>query len=120
MINSKKIDLKEYRYNNFLKGKPLKVVFEDDDLNKEILSNCKCKYNKYPLLFKQIRYDIIERDGFKCKNCDSKIRLSAHHIDHNIYNNNKKNLICLCSKCNSKANGYYEKLWMNYYKKLVV
>ncbi len=50
---------------------------------------------------------IKKRDGYKCMNlaCWGKVkRLSVHHIDYNKKSCDTRNLITLCTSCNSRAN----------------
>lgn len=61
-------------------------------------------FTPYPYAFKKIRKWIMERDGFQCKLCGSKIKICVHHIDHNKNNNDPKNLITLCDLHNKKEN----------------
>lgn len=65
----------------------------------------------YPRCFNNtLRVRIKTRDNYICQNpfCDNiSGSLQVHHIDHNKNNNNEKNLITLCQRCNLQAN--YEK-----------
>jgi len=56
---------------------------------------------------KEYKEEIKERDGYKCLNpmCNhNSKRLAVHHIDYNKKNCHPKNLISICTSCNSKAN----------------
>lgn len=51
----------------------------------------------------RLRYQILERDGFKCVLCGSTAsttRLQVDHIDNNKNNNTPTNLQVLCEHCN--------------------
>ena len=69
--------------------------------------------NPYSTKFKNLRKDIRKRDNYKCQLCGLTEKkhliilnsvLAIHHINYNIEDNRKKNLISLCYKCNTKAN----------------
>ena len=70
----------------------------------------------YPKNWKEIRAEVLERDGYRCKWCGAKdkelyegpdriawIVLTTAHIDHDPTNNgepgNRPNLAALCQKC---------------------
>lgn len=81
----------------------------------------------YPYEFKVIREKIRKRDGYKCQLCGKtqkeelkklKRKLSIHHIDYNTSNYKEKDLISLCSKCNSKVN-FHRKKWAKFFKNLI-
>lgn len=68
---------------------------------------------KYPNEFRVIRKKIIERDGRRCMNptCTTPhLVLTVHHINYDKMNCSDRNLITLCSGCNSKAN-YDRERW---------
>ena len=54
---------------------------------------------KYPYQWKQISQSILKRDGYACRLCKSYINLQVHHRDVNPENNNRRNLITLCTSC---------------------
>ena len=74
---------------------------------------------KYTRAFKKIRYSILERDGFVCRNCKSTKDIAVHHIDYDKTNNDPKNLISTCRTCNNKAN-HGRKNWKAHYQKLML
>jgi len=50
-----------------------------------------------------LRYEILDRDGFKCLLCGATAKtaqLEVDHIDLNTRNNDPKNLRTLCFQCN--------------------
>lgn len=49
--------------------------------------------------------EIRTRDKFTCQECGVKKHLAIHHIDYDKNNNSNSNLITLCYRCNSVANG---------------
>lgn len=58
-------------------------------------------------LDKDFKKSIKQRDGYKCMNPDcwkTAKRLAIHHIDYVKKNCDPKNLITLCTSCNSRAN----------------
>jgi len=62
--------------------------------------------NCYPLEFNQsLKFEIIERDEHSCILCNATKKLSVHHIDYDKTNNNKDNLITLCTKCHGITSG---------------
>ena len=44
--------------------------------------------------------------------------LDVHHIDYNKMNINPKNLICLCHKCNLRAN-FRRDYWFAYFNYII-
>lgn len=67
------------------------------------------EFNNYPKDFFRIKPKIRARDNYTCQLCDKKFDkystgLDVHHIDYNKNNNDEINLICLCHKCNIRAN----------------
>ncbi|MCK9371331.1 HNH endonuclease [Candidatus Dojkabacteria bacterium] len=82
-----------------------------------------------PDFTKLLKEKIIERDGKICKGCGLEQEelcvkdvfgrgLTIHHIDYDKSNNKEFNLISLCRKCNSGANGNRE-YYKNYYGKQI-
>jgi hypothetical protein len=55
----------------------------------------------YPPDWRERKRRCIERDGGKCRICQSQIRLHVHHVKPISFggNNSLQNLITLCSKC---------------------
>lgn len=70
--------------------------------------------NDYPIEYTNyLRQKIRKRDNYICQLCNITEEeylsiyntvLDAHHIDYDKQNNLEENLICLCHKCNMKAN----------------
>jgi hypothetical protein len=57
-------------------------------------------YNQpYPIEYRRIRPSILARDGHKCRICGSSHRPIVHHIDENIHNNERGNLVTVCPAC---------------------
>lgn len=47
-----------------------------------------------------IREQVYERDGHKCKLCDSPKNICVHHLSYeNLYNEKLEDLVTLCRKC---------------------
>lgn len=67
---------------------------------------------------KKLKEIVKNRDNYTCKVCDTKEKLRIHHIDYNKKNNSKHNLITLCVRCNSKANGN-KIYWVKKFQKLI-
>lgn len=67
-------------------------------------------FEEYPREFNEAKRQVRERDNHTCQ-CCSRTRaeegqeLSVHHIDYDKCNCADDNLITLCRRCNSKANG---------------
>jgi len=79
-----------------------------------------CDYRKYPKDWKWLRIDILARANNKCELCNaenykphwktkSKVVLTIHHINFNIDDNRKYNLIALCQRCHNKLDMPYRK-----------
>jgi 5-methylcytosine-specific restriction endonuclease McrA len=58
-----------------------------------------------------IRKEVYERDNWECQECHIHCRgnttkdiIQCHHIDYDIENIDKDNLITLCKSCHSKTN----------------
>jgi len=81
-------------------------------------------YLPYPKDFSiKLKEEIRKRDNFQCQNCNvleiNYYRiLDVHHIDYNKFNCSKTNLITLCNKCNTKANGNRD-YWFAYYTYII-
>ena len=87
-------------------------------------------YDKYALSIHAFKYKmsiwsakILERDGIKCKLCDSEEKLNAHHIipvreleEKDLFNIN--NGITLCRKCHMKIH-LKENQYIEQFKKLI-
>jgi 5-methylcytosine-specific restriction endonuclease McrA len=67
-------------------------------------------YKKYPKDWKKISKAVIEKAGNRCKLCNAKnhephwktgseVVLTVHHIQDDLYNCSKYNLIALCQRC---------------------
>lgn len=74
----------------------------------------------YPWNFREISQEVIARDGAACRNpiCrGNDPRLTTHHINYDKQDCSPKNLICLCSACNSRAN-FNRPAWQLMYQML--
>lgn len=92
----------------------------------ELNPNWKGGLSKLPYAFEfnsELKELIRKRDGCKCQLCripqskdikELKRKLAIHHIDYNKQNCNKKNLITLCHRCNSKVN-FNRDYWYAYF-----
>lgn len=73
----------------------------------------------YPSCFNEkLKTRIKVRDSFKCQRCFKIKYLSVHHIDYNKNNCKPNNLITLCRRCNSLANGDRD-YWFAYYTYII-
>ncbi len=68
--------------------------------------------NDYPVNWPELRQEVLERDGYICKNCGAKNSLHVHHIvpkskggGHHI-----DNLATLCSSCHAKIHPHMENM----------
>lgn len=53
--------------------------------------------------WRQKRFLVLQRDGFKCVRCGSKNRLQVHHKTYrNVFNEPLSDLITLCNRCHKK------------------
>lgn len=85
-------------------------------------------HESYPFQFNdQLRNQIRKRDNYICQNCSMtekkhaivyNKKLHVHHIDYNKDNCKEDNLITLCQKCNSNANGNRD-YWYSYFKYII-
>jgi len=81
-------------------------------------------YEPYCCVWKDKEYkeSIKERDNYMCLNplCNKKYdnKLTIHHLDYNKLNCHPKNLITLCTSCNTKAN--FDREWhQSFYSEMV-
>lgn len=60
-------------------------------------------YAKVPIP-EELRWEVFERDDFRCKHCGSRRMLRADHIEPEIHGGKMElaNLQTLCHSCNSK------------------
>lgn len=69
----------------------------------------------------EYKEEIKERDGYKCLNpmCNHKSnRLTCHHINYIKKDCHPKNLITLCTSCNTKAN--FDRNWLqSFYSEMI-
>lgn len=49
--------------------------------------------------FHETRLKVRDRDGGRCVQCGSSGPLHCHHVDHDKFNDDHRNLITLCSSC---------------------
>jgi hypothetical protein len=62
---------------------------------------------------KELKTEVRKRDCFTCAVCRKKGWV-VHHIDYNKLNNDKKNLITLCSSCHGKTN-FNRDSWQSFF-----
>lgn len=59
-------------------------------------------YLKSPEWFEK-RNAVLQRDQYKCRNCDSKKNIQVHHKTYaNVYNERLTDLVTLCDECHKK------------------
>lgn len=70
----------------------------------------KNKRREYPKEFSDKRRILLDnaRKNDWCTACGAKELLQVHHIDHNKFNNEDKNLIVLCYYCHSKEHKHMQ------------
>ena len=81
------------------------------------------KLRQYPKEFYDIRNFILWRDKYQCFLCKNEEHLAVHHINHNIFDNYKNNLITLCVRCNFLEiwkRKDYQPQFENYLKNLII
>ena len=69
---------------------------------------------------REFKQDIMERDGFECRNPDCRkgdSNLVIHHLDYDKKNCHPSNLITLCNSCNARAN-FHREFWQSFYRLL--
>lgn len=52
--------------------------------------------------FREVRIEVLERDGSRCAICAADEKLHVHHINMNPLDNRWRNLITLCAKCHKR------------------
>lgn len=77
---------------------------------------------EYHPAWNEIRKVIYKRDRWLCQccgvHCRNKIRISCHHIDYDIANNDPNNLITLCISCHAKTN--FKRIdWIMFFNKTI-
>lgn len=99
-------------------GKACKLLNQPS--KRKIKSKIYLRYQKYlrGKTFKQIREQVLERDGWRCQCCgrglDDGIQLTVHHKTYeHLYNEKEhlEDLICLCEICHKaihRANPHYK------------
>jgi 5-methylcytosine-specific restriction endonuclease McrA len=71
------------------------------------------KKKLYPKNWKTLSWQVRTEAGNKCELCDalngkphpitkSKVVLTVHHLDFNVRNNKRYNLIALCQRCHNR------------------
>lgn len=72
-----------------------------------------CDYSQYPENWKEIREEILARAGNRCELCGAEngkphwktgsiVVLTIAHLDQDIENNKKYNLLAACQRCHNK------------------
>lgn len=81
----------------------------------------KSRGNVYTENWDTLRKEIYERDMWRCQECGvhcgttpGKFKIQCHHINYDIKNNDKSNLITLCASCHCKTN-FARKDWTTYF-----
>jgi 5-methylcytosine-specific restriction endonuclease McrA len=95
----KKSTMGEYSFSNI---KKYYYLDNPEKLIKKIRKGTRTKNNIIGL---KLRYEILERDNFRCITCGATPKKEKLHIDHIIpYSKGgkttKNNLRCLCERCN--------------------
>jgi 5-methylcytosine-specific restriction endonuclease McrA len=65
-----------------------------------------------------IRDKIRNRDGYRCQRCGALRSTTVHHIDYDKRNDRERNLITLCSGCNTSVN-YNRGYWTMYFQTIM-
>ena len=68
------------------------------------------EFSPYPEEFVALQKVVRQREKHRCFLCGKHRKqngqnLDVHHIDYDIYNNCKKNLVALCRPCHSQMHG---------------
>ena len=58
--------------------------------------------------YRQLKFKILERDGWKCQRCGRRDQLQIHHIVHRSQSGADcdDNLVTLCNKCHTDLHFY--------------
>jgi 5-methylcytosine-specific restriction endonuclease McrA len=58
-----------------------------------------------PESYKDLRHQVLRRDGWKCQSCGSMANLEVHHLKFRSHSgaDSDHNLITLCFKCHSEV-----------------
>ena len=58
-----------------------------------------------PESYEQLRQQILQRDGWKCQNCGSRLNLEVHHKAFRGQggDDSEENLITVCARCHARA-----------------
>lgn len=60
--------------------------------------------------WRKLRGEVIRRDGYRCASCGEAgfgAGLEVHHVNGNHADNNRANLITLCSACHQQQTNAY-------------
>jgi len=49
--------------------------------------------------------DILKQANYSCKLCGDREYIIVHHLDKNVKNNDRKNLLVVCKRCHAKLHG---------------
>jgi 5-methylcytosine-specific restriction endonuclease McrA len=58
-----------------------------------------------PVAYRELRQQVLERDGWRCQFCGSLAGLEAHHVElrSRLGDDSPENLITLCAACHRSA-----------------
>jgi 5-methylcytosine-specific restriction endonuclease McrA len=56
-----------------------------------------------PVLYEQLRNQVLRRDGWRCQACGTRLGLEVHHQEFRSHSgdDSEQNLITLCSVCHA-------------------
>jgi 5-methylcytosine-specific restriction endonuclease McrA len=83
---------------NSYKGERINKDIVNNVYHKKVSKHCNRINHSIPN-WNKIRKNILGRDLWRCRICGEEHILHVHHIDWNRANNNKNNLVTVCSKC---------------------
>lgn len=57
--------------------------------------------------YRLLRFQVLERDGWRCQQCGSRKNLEVHHLNarSRLGHDSLENLITLCHACHSEVHG---------------
>ena len=122
MIGKKPLSRKPRTYGKSMKGIPWSEARREAQKfvkRKRVRRRYKRRGREYCLDWHLVREVIYKRDNWTCQECFRKchngIKIQCHHIDFNVDNNKKDNLITLCASCHIKTL-FKKENWIRYYR----
>ncbi len=60
-----------------------------------------------PISYKNLRHQVLRRDGWRCQSCGTISNLEVHHQEFRSHSggDSEDNLITLCAPCHARVHG---------------